>query len=116
VTDAGCVFCRVVAGDLPSTEVASSAHAYAFRDANPQAPVHVLIVPRQHLESAAVVGAEHGELLVEMLLISQEIAKAEDLDGRGYRLVWNVGRDGGMTVPHLHLHLLGGRRMTWPPG
>lgn len=116
MTDAGCVFCRIVAGDLPSTEVASTAGAYAFRDGNPQAPVHVLIVPREHIESAAHVGAGHADLLLEILLLAQDVAKQEGLDSGGYRLVWNVGRDGGMTVPHLHLHLLGGRRMTWPPG
>jgi histidine triad (HIT) family protein len=116
VTDAACVFCRIVAGELPTTEVASTAGAYAFRDANPQAPVHVLIVPRQHIESAAHLGADHADLLAEILQLSQEVAEQEGVADRGYRLVWNVGREGGMTVPHLHLHLLGGRPMSWPPG
>jgi histidine triad (HIT) family protein len=116
VTDADCVFCRVVAGELPSTEVAANDGAYAFRDRNPMAPVHVLIVPREHVESAATVRPEHARALADMLALSQEVAKTLEVDERGYRLVMNVGAESGMTVPHLHLHLLGGRRMSWPPG
>ena len=115
-TDPNCLFCSIVAGGIPSTEVASTVHAYAFRDLNPVAPTHVLIVPRQHVESADTVEAHHGEVLADMVVLAQQIARAEGIAGGGYRLVWNVGEDSGNSVPHLHLHLIGGRRMAWPPG
>ena len=111
-----CLFCSIVAGEVPSTEVESSAHTYAFRDINPGAPTHVLIVPREHITDAAAVAAEHADVLAEMVVAAQRIAEAEGLAERGYRLVFNVGRDSGNSVPHLHLHLLGGRAMAWPPG
>ena len=113
-----CVFCAIVAGQLPSTPVAESELAYAFRDADPQAPTHVLVVPREHVESAASLGEESAHLVGELTLLAQRVAELEGIDGaeRGYRLVLNVGRDGHMTVPHLHLHVLGGRSMRWPPG
>jgi histidine triad (HIT) family protein len=116
VTDAGCVFCRIVSGELPSDEVAGNAGAYAFRDHNPAAPVHVLVVPRVHVESAATVSPEHGAALIDMMLLSQQVAQQLGVDERGYRLVMNVGEESGNSVPHLHLHLLGGRWMSWPPG
>lgn len=116
MTDAGCVFCRIVSGELPSTEVAGNAGAYAFRDRQPAAPVHVLVVPRVHIESAATVAPEHGAALMDMMLLAQEVAQASEVHDRGYRLVMNVGEESGNSVPHLHLHLLGGRWMAWPPG
>lgn len=112
----GCVFCRIVEGSLPSTAVASTELVYAFRDLHPAAPVHVLVVPREHVESAAAVEREHAEVLAEMLVVAREVARSEGLLPAGYRLVLNVGADAGNTVPHLHLHVLGGRRMAWPPG
>jgi histidine triad (HIT) family protein len=116
VTEQDCVFCRIVAGELPSTEVAANEGAYAFEDHHPAAPVHVLVVPRVHVESAATVTQEHAAAVMDMMLLSQEIAAALDIDERGYRLVMNVGAESGNSVPHLHLHLLGGRWMSWPPG
>ncbi len=115
-TGPSCLFCRIVAGEIPSTEVASSDLAYAFRDLNPVAPTHVLLVPREHVESAATVEARHGDALADMLVMAQQIARSEGIIDGGYRLVWNVGEDSGNSVPHLHLHLIGGRRMAWPPG
>lgn len=111
-----CLFCAIVAGEIPSTEVDSSEHTYAFRDINPGAPSHVLIVPREHIVDAAAVAAEHAEVLAEMFATAQRVAEAEGLSERGYRLVFNVGQDSGNSVPHLHLHVLGGRTMAWPPG
>ena len=111
-----CLFCRIVAGEVPSDEVASSARTYAFRDIQPAAPVHVLVVPRDHVESAATVGPEHGELLAEMIATAQRVAAQEGIAESGYRLVFNVGDDALNSVPHLHLHVLGGHRMGWPPG
>ena len=114
VTD--CLFCKIVAGEVPSEEVASSAGTYAFRDNNPQAPTHVLVVPRQHVTDASRVGPEHAEVLAEMMTTAQQVAGSEGIDHRGYRLVLNVGEDALNSVPHLHLHVLGGRRFGWPPG
>lgn len=111
-----CVFCRIVNGSLPSAAVASTELVYAFRDLHPAAPVHVLVVPREHVENAATVGREHAEVLAEMFVVAREVAAAEGLLEGGYRLVLNVGADAGNTVPHLHLHVLGGRRLAWPPG
>ena len=111
-----CIFCRIARGDIPSTRIAESANAVAFRDINPQAPVHVLVIPRTHVAaSAAEVGPGHAAILGELFALAASVAKAEGLD-RGWRLVTNVGADGGQTVPHLHFHLLGGRALQWPPG
>ena len=111
-----CLFCKIVAGEVPSDEVASTEHTYVFRDIDPGAPTHVLIVPREHIESADTVGPEHGPLLAEMLVTAQQVARSEGVAESGYRLVFNVGPDALNSVPHLHLHLLGGRRLGWPPG
>jgi histidine triad (HIT) family protein len=111
-----CLFCRIVAGDLPSAEVASSELTYAFRDIQPVAPTHVLVVPRQHVESAADLRPDHGELLSEMFGVARSVAESEGIAERGYRLVLNVGEDAANSVGHLHLHVIGGRRMGWPPG
>jgi histidine triad (HIT) family protein len=111
-----CLFCRIVAGELPSDEVASTERTYAFRDIQPAMPVHVLVVPREHITSADTVTAEHGDLLAEMMATAQGVARSEGLAERGYRLVFNVGDDAQNSVPHLHLHVLGGRPMEWPPG
>lgn len=112
----GCLFCQIVEGSIPSTAVASTTATYAFRDLHPAAPVHVLVVPRIHISDAAGVAAEHGGVLAEMLATARTVAEAEGVAGSGYRLVFNVGTDAGNTVDHLHLHVLGGRPMAWPPG
>ncbi len=111
-----CIFCRIVAGDLPSDEVLSTERTYAFRDINPALPVHVLVVPREHIVSADTVTADHGDLLGEMMDTAQKVARSEGLADRGYRLVFNVGDDAQNSVAHLHMHLVGGRPMEWPPG
>src|SRR4051812_33207160 len=106
-----CLFCGIIAGDVPSTEVLSTDDVYAFRDINPAAPTHVLIVPRAHLENAAALGAEHGDVLARLVLAAQQVAAQEGIAESGYRLVFNVGDDALNSVPHLHLHVLGGRRL-----
>jgi len=113
-----CLFCAIVRGDVPSAKVAESEHAYAFRDIAPAAPVHVLVVPKAHVPSAHHVDADDAHLVGELVRLAQEVARLEGIDGedRGYRLVFNVGPDAQMSVPHLHLHVLGGRAMGWPPG
>ena len=111
-----CLFCGIVAGKIPSDEVAASERTYAFRDISPAMPVHVLVIPREHIGNAADIRPEHGDLLAEMFATAQSIAQSEGLAERGYRLVFNVGDDALNSVPHLHLHVLGGQRMGWPPG
>jgi histidine triad (HIT) family protein len=111
-----CVFCRVVSGELPSREAYSGELAYAFHDLSPVAPVHVLVVPREHIVDAAQVGKEHAPVMVEMLEAARAVAEREGISDRGYRLAFNVGRDSGAQVAHLHMHVLGGRQFGWPPG
>jgi histidine triad (HIT) family protein len=113
---ADCIFCRIVAGDLPADIVDRSDLAVAFRDLNPQAPVHVLVIPRRHIDNAATVERDDAEVIADMVVTARRVAQDQGIAERGYRLVFNVGDDATNTVPHLHLHVLGGRAMTWPPG
>lgn len=110
-----CLFCRIVEGSIPSTAVYQDEHCHAFADIHPQAPVHLLVVPREHIVSLAEAGEDQRALLGHLLWVASEIAREQGLSN-GYRVVFNTGEDGGQTVEHLHLHLLGGRPMTWPPG
>ncbi len=110
-----CLFCKIVNGEIPSTPVYQDELTYAFADINPKATVHVLVVPREHLASLDDAGQQHTALLGHLLAASAQIARTKGL-ARGYRVVINVGDEGGQTVDHLHVHLLGGRPMTWPPG
>lgn len=113
---ADCLFCKILAGDIPADVVLETEGTFAFRDINPAAPTHVLVIPRNHIEHAGAVNAEHGAVLAEMLDSARRVAEADGIAERGYRLVFNVGKDSGNTVPHLHLHVIGGRGMSWPPG
>ena len=110
-----CLFCKIVAGEIPSKKVFGDDRVYAFRDINPQAPTHILIVPRKHTDSLAETSAEDQEMLGYLHLVAARIAKSEGLS-QGFRTVINTGPDGGQTVDHLHVHVLGGRAMMWPPG
>jgi histidine triad (HIT) family protein len=110
-----CLFCKIIEGSIPSAAVFQDDLCYAFADINPQAPVHVLILPREHIGSLDNTGQKDSALLGHLLSAAAEIARTKQLDG-GYRIVVNTGQDGGQSVDHLHLHLLGGRPMTWPPG
>jgi len=111
-----CLFCSIAAGDVDADVVHRTENVVAFRDVNPQAPTHLLIIPVEHVESARALREQHADLLVEMLSAAQHLAQTEEIDEGGWRLVTNVGADAGQTVHHLHLHLLGGRAMAWPPG
>ncbi len=115
-----CLFCRIAAGEIPSTEVLATETVYAFRDIEPKAPTHVLVVPRKHITDADHISGDDAPVVADMLSAAREIARKEGLTpndgGNGYRLVFNVGDDAGNTVPHLHLHVIGGRSMSWPPG
>ena len=116
MTDSDCLFCKIVAGTIPSDLVHENERLLAFRDISPQAPVHVLIIPKEHLASLDGVDDRHGDLLGEMLLLARDLARSEGVAGDGYRTVMNTGDDGGQSVHHVHLHLLGGRALAWPPG
>ena len=111
-----CLFCKIVAGAIPSKKVAESDAAYAFFDIEPQAPVHVLVVPKEHITSADHIADSHGGIVDELVMLAQRVTEIEGVRESGYRLVMNVGADAQMSVPHLHLHVLGGRRLEWPPG
>ncbi|MEX0946963.1 MAG: histidine triad nucleotide-binding protein [Acidimicrobiia bacterium] len=109
-----CLFCRIVSGEIPSSRVAESSLSMAFRDINPAAPRHVLVIPKAHVADS-LAELDDNEVLTDMMGMVQDVAQSEGLEP-GWRLVANVGPDGGQTVPHLHFHLLGGRKMSWPPG
>jgi histidine triad (HIT) family protein len=111
---ADCIFCRIAAGEVPVRKVDETDRALAFHDTHPQAPIHLLLIPKQHLDSAAAVRAEHGDLMAELFGLAARVAAKEGLTG--WRMVTNVGPEAGQSVMHLHFHLLGGRAMRWPPG
>jgi histidine triad (HIT) family protein len=111
-----CVFCRIVSGEIPSSRVHESERLVAFADLNPQAPLHVLIVPRAHIASLNDLDASHDALVGEMIRLAATLAKERGYDAGGYRTVFNCNADAGQTVFHIHLHLLAGRRFSWPPG
>jgi histidine triad (HIT) family protein len=111
-----CIFCKIVDGDVPAEIVHSSDHVLAFRDTNPQAPTHILLIPKEHVTSVRELKRGHDGMLGELLRAAAHLARAEGIDRSGWRVVTNVGADAGQTVHHLHVHLLGGRQMSWPPG
>ena len=116
-----CLFCKIAASEIPSTKVFENERLLAFEDISPAAPTHILIIPKEHLDSIQEAGEAHKELIGEIHLVATRIAAERGLAGNGpdrggYRIVNNCGADGGQTVGHLHFHLLGGRAMTWPPG
>ena len=113
---ADCLFCRIVAGEIPSTRVGEDDAVLAIRDIAPRAPTHILLMPKAHIASAADLGAQHGALLGAIFGMAAGLARSEGIAERGYRIVTNVGAWGGQTVDHLHFHLMGGRAFEWPPG
>jgi histidine triad (HIT) family protein len=112
---ADCLFCKIAAGEIPVTRLFETEEVLAFPDIHPQAPVHVLVIPKRHIASLAQTTKDDAALLGHLLAAAAEVARLQGLE-KGYRLVINTGADGGQTVEHLHLHLLGGRHMNWPPG
>jgi histidine triad (HIT) family protein len=112
-----CLFCRIVAGEIPAKIVKRSSDALAFRDIDPRAPVHILVIPTEHVPAVRDARGEEGErLLGKLLVFAAELARDEGLDKDGYRIVTNTGRNAGQSVDHLHFHVLGGRKLSWPPG
>ena len=111
-----CLFCKIIAGDIPSSKVYEDDHLFAFNDINPQAPMHVLVVPKQHIATLNDLSTSNDGLVGSMVRAAAKIAKEKGFDGPGFRTVFNCNAEAGQTVFHIHLHLLGGRRLTWPPG
>jgi len=111
---ADCLFCRIVAGEIPAKLIAETEDCIAFRDIDPQAPVHVLVIPRLHV--ASLDDLDDPMLIGTMMLLATQLAREEGIAASGYRTVINTRGDGGQSVAHLHIHLLGGRKLTWPPG
>ncbi|MGN6794143.1 MAG: histidine triad nucleotide-binding protein [Streptosporangiaceae bacterium] len=111
-----CLFCRIVTGEVPAARVLETERTLAFRDINPQAPIHVLVIPKPHYPDLAGLAAADAALLAEVAAQAHEVALAEGIAEAGYRVVFNTGSHAGQTVDHAHAHVLGGRRMAWPPG
>jgi histidine triad (HIT) family protein len=116
VTDPNCLFCRIARGELEADIVAQDDLVVAFRDINPKAPTHILIIPRRHVASAAELTEEDGPMLGRLFAVAAKLARDAGIAERGFRLVTNTGPGAGQSVDHLHFHLLGGRSMSWPPG
>jgi histidine triad (HIT) family protein len=116
LTEASCLFCRIARKEIPADRVLENDDLVAFRDINPQARVHVLVIPREHITSLNELETRHTELVGKLHLAARDIARQEGLAEGGWRLVTNVGADAGQTVPHLHFHVIGGRALKWPPG
>ena len=111
-----CIFCKIAQGKSTADIIYQNENIVAFRDINPQAPVHILIIPREHIATINDLTVDDNMLIGEIFLTAKELAKSEKLSSRGYRLVFNCNHEAGQAVYHIHLHLLGGRRMMWPPG
>jgi histidine triad (HIT) family protein len=116
VSEPDCLFCKIVSGDVPATVVRETERTLAFRDINPQAPTHVLVVPKEHHPTAAALAAVDGDLLAEIVREAHKVAVDESVAETGYRTVFNTGPGAGQTVFHVHAHVLGGRGLNWPPG
>ncbi|SHI70978.1 histidine triad nucleotide-binding protein [Lutispora thermophila] len=111
-----CIFCKIVKGEIPCNKVYEDDKVIAFNDINPEAPVHVLVVPKTHIKSIMDLSGDEHQLISHVFKVISEIAKDLKLSEKGFRIVNNIGEDGGQTVPHIHFHILGGRSMQWPPG
>ena len=111
-----CLFCKIAQREIPAAVVFEDSEIIAFRDINPQAPTHLLVIPKQHIATIDDADTKDEQLLGRMILAAKKLANVEGLSAKGYRLVFNVNSDGGQEVYHIHLHILGGRQMMWPPG
>lgn len=111
-----CLFCAIAEKKIPAAIIYEDEHILSFKDIQPQAPVHLLIIPKEHIATINDIELEHQQLLGKMVLTAQHLAKEQGIAEAGYRLVWNINSGGGQAVYHIHLHMLGGRQMTWPPG
>ena len=116
MADGSCIFCKIAAREIPADIVRESDRVVAFRDTDPQAPTHILLIPKEHIPSLADIEERHGDVLADIAQAATQLARAEGIAESGWRVVTNVGRGAGQSVFHLHFHLLGGRGMGWPPG
>lgn len=116
MSDSSCLFCQIAERKIPADILRESDRVVAFRDIDPKAPTHIVLIPKEHVVSLADVGDGHGEVLADIAQAAAHLARTEGIDDSGWRLVTNVGPDAGQSVFHLHFHLLGGRQMGWPPG
>lgn len=116
MSDTSCIFCKIAAHEIPTEIVHENDRIVAFRDMDPKAPTHILLIPKEHIGSIADIEDRHGAMLADIAQAATHLAKTEGIDRSGWRLVTNVGPDAGQSVFHLHVHLLGGRPMQWPPG
>ena len=112
----GCLFCKIIKKELPSRIVHEDSDSIAFEDISPKAPVHIMVVPKQHIEKISDLDIENAAIAGKLLLVANKIAKEKGIAETGYRIVINCNKDAGQEIFHLHLHLLGGRKLTWPPG
>ena len=111
-----CLFCKIIAGEIPSTKVYEDEYVYAFNDIAPQAPKHIIIIPKEHISSTNEINADNMQLVGRVFAAAAVIAKEQGFSENGYRIVNNCGKDGGQTVGHIHFHMLAGRNLAWPPG
>ncbi|MGE0881905.1 MAG: histidine triad nucleotide-binding protein [Blastocatellales bacterium] len=116
MSDSNCIFCKIVGGQIPATKVYEDDLSFAFRDINPQAPTHILLIPKRHVVSLNEISEEDRSLMGHLLVVSAQIAKQEKINDDGFRVIINSGADAGQSVFHIHLHVMGGRPMSWPPG
>lgn len=116
MSENNCLFCRIIVGEIPAAKVYEDDQSFAFRDINPQSPTHVLLIPKKHIASLNEATSDDRVVLGHLMRVASEIARQEGLSESGFRVVANTGADAGQTVWHIHLHILGGRPMTWPPG
>ena len=116
MSDPNCLFCKIAAREIPAEILRESDRVVAFRDVDPKAPTHILVIPKEHIESLDAIRDAHAGLLADIVQSASHLARTEGIDQSGWRLVSNVGRDAGQAVFHLHFHVLGGRPMGWPPG
>lgn len=111
-----CIFCKIIKGDIPSKKIYEDENVYAFYDISPEAPVHFLVIPKVHIESANEINENNSKIISHIYVAINKIVRELDIDSTGYRIVNNCGNDGGQTVQHIHFHVLGGRNLKWPPG
>jgi len=116
VSDPDCIFCKIAAEEIPADVVYTDDQVVAFRDISPQAPTHILVIPREHIATVNDLSEDHASMVGRLTLVAKDLAEEDGLAESGYRLVLNTGPDGGQAVFHIHLHLFGGRPMGWPPG
>ena len=116
MSEQDCIFCRIARGEVPSNQLYADDEILAFHDMSPQAPTHILLIPQRHIASAGALAESDATMLGRLFAVAAQLAESEGVAQNGYRLVTNVGRDGGQSVEHLHFHLLGGRSLGWPPG